>query len=297
MKSRDVSPVRHRLTKQWTECTERTKRAHTRKAQQSITAILEEIAPSDPGAIWNSVSKSQTIQQRFQSVERENETHNLDITLLDALTECYNGASNWQTRRQILSIIADKVDFPTLRKWLPDLTRYRYNVAKRHSLLHGRGAVAKKPSPGTRMKLSIDKVEHFISFITSPHIIQDLPFGEKIIKLSTKEIIKVPNVIRMIVPERIVRQYQAYCQESDFNPMSRSTLLRVLNVCSASVRKSLQGLDYISSSGAEAFDELSGVVEMLGDNGQGMSWAKRVKDHLKSAKRYLKTDYKVKPLK
>ena len=50
----------------------------------------------------------------------------------------------------------------------------------------------------------------------------------------------------------------------------------------------------ISSSGAEAFDELGVVAEMLGDNGQGMSWAKRVKDHLKSAKRYLKTDYKVK---
>ena len=230
------------------------------------------------------MSKSQAIQQRFPSVERENsnKTHNLDITLLDALTECYNGASNWQTRRQILSIIADKVDFPTLKKWLPDLTRYRYNVAKRHSLIHGRGAVATKPSPGTRMKLSTDKVEHFISFITSPHIIQDLPFGERIIKLSTKEIIKVPNVIRMIVPERIVRQYQAYCQESEFSPMSRSTLLRVLNLCSASVRKSLQGLDYISSSGAEAFDELGVVAE----NGQGMSWAKRVKDHLKSAKRY-----------
>ena len=144
LKSRGVSPVRHRLTKQWTECTERTKRAHTRKAQQGITAILEEIAPSDPGAIWNSVSKSQTIQQRFPSVEREKKTHNLDITLLDdALTECYNGASNWQTRRQILSIIADKVDFPTLQKWLPDLMRYRYNVAMQTAFLNpwarGRG--------------------------------------------------------------------------------------------------------------------------------------------------------------
>ena len=212
------------MTKQWTECTERTKQAHTRKAQQGITAILEEISPSDPGVIWNSVPKSQAIQQWFPSVERKNKTHNVDITLLDALTECYNGASNWQTRRQILSIIADKVDFPTLKKWMLDLTRYRYNVAKRHSLIHGRGAVATKPSPGTRMELSTDKVEHFISFITS------LPFGERIINLSTKEIIKVPNVIQMIVPERIVRQYQAYCQESDFSPMSRSTLLCMLSV-------------------------------------------------------------------
>ena len=56
-------------------------------------------------------------------------------------------------------------------------------------------------------------------------------------------------------------------------------------------KKSLQGL---SSPGAETFDELGGVAEMLGDNGQGMAWVKRVKDHLKSAKRYLKTDYMVK---
>ncbi len=295
LESRDVSPVRHKLTKPWADCSERTKRAHTRKARQSITAVLEEIAPSDPGAIWNSVCMSQAMQQDYARDKRDLESKpvNLDITLLDALTECYKSAPNWQTRRQILSIITDKVDFPTLQQWLPDLTRYRYSIAKRHFLVYGRGAEVRKPFPGTRMKLSTDKVEHFISFITSPHIIQDLPFGEKIIKLSTKEVIKVPNVIRMIVPERILRQYQAYCQESGFNPMSRSTLLRVLNVCSASVRKSLQGLDYISASGAEAFDDLDGVAEMLGDNGQGLSWAKRIREHLKSAKRYLKTDYKV----
>ena len=62
--------------------------------------------------------------------------------------------------------------------------------------------------------------------------------------------------------------------------MSRSTSLRVLNVCSASVRKSLQGLDYnISSSRAEAFDELGGVAELLGDNLMVKECAKRVKDH------------------
>lgn len=272
LESRDLSPVRHQLTKSWTKCSERTKRAHTRKAQQSITAVLEEIAQSDPGEIWNSVCASQVIQQRFPRVERESQPRNLDITLLDALTECYKGASNWQTHRQILSIIADKVDFPTLQQWLPDLTKYRYSITKRHFLLHGQKAVVTKPSPGTRTRLSTDKVEHFVSFITSPHIIRDLSFGEKIIKLSTKEVIKVPNVIRMIVPERIVRQYQAYCQESGFTAMSRSSLLRVLNVCSASVRKSLHGLDYISSSGSEAFDDLDGIADMLGDKecpGQG----------------------------
>ena len=76
--------------------------------------------------------------------------------------------------------------------------------------------------------------------------------------------------------------------------MSRSTLLKVLSVCSASTRKSLQGLDYVSATGAKAFDELEEVINKLGDNyGKGLPWAKVQKEKLHLAKRYLKGDYKV----
>jgi hypothetical protein len=67
-----------------------------------------------------------------------------------------------------------------------------------------------------------------------------------------------------------------------------------LNVCSASVRKSLQGLDYFSAYGAKAFDDLEEVVDKIGDScGVGLSWAKEKKGELKVAKWYLKSDYKV----
>ena len=52
--------------------------------------------------------------------------------------------------------------------------------------------------PTPRMRISTAQMDHFIAFITSPHIIQDLPFGERTIMLTTKETIKVPNVIQMI---------------------------------------------------------------------------------------------------
>lgn len=96
-----------------------------------------------------------------------------------------------------------------------------------------------------------------------------------------------------MIPERIVKQYFAYCDETGFKPLSRNTLVRILNVCPASVRKSLQGLDYISSSGAQALDDLCEVAEMIGDPGQGMGWAKEKQSHLRESKRYLKSDYKV----
>ena len=59
------------------------------------------------------------------------------------------------------------------------------------------------------------------------------------------------------------------------------------------MRKSLQGLDYISCLGAEAFDDLLEVIEILGDAGEGMGWMKRQQHQLRESKRYLKSDYKV----
>ena len=211
---------------------------------------------------------------------------------MNALAECYNSANSWESRCQILSIMADKVVFSTLKKWIPHLTRYRFGVARRHALTHGRGVPIQRIKQ-TKMFISPIQLDHFLDFITSPYVIQDVPFGQKSIELSTKEIVKVPNVIRMLIPESIVKQYLAYAVESNFVPLIRSTLLRILSVCSASVRTSLQGLDYISPEGAQAFDDLSVVIDQLGDEFMGMVWAKEQKDRLLSGKRYLKSDYKV----
>ena len=99
----------------------------------------------------------------------------------------------------------------------------------------------------TRMYVSAEQLDHFLDFVTSAHIVQDLPFGESTLKLSSKEKIIVPNVVRTVIPERIVQQYNLSCSEAGFLPMGRSTLLRMLIVCSASVRNSLQGLDYFTA--------------------------------------------------
>ena len=144
--------------------------------------------------------------------------------------------------------MAGKVSHCTLLKWIPNLSRYRFTVARKHILAHGRG-VPDVSQRRTRMAVPQAKLDHFLDFITSPLIIQDLPFGEKSIKLSSKKVITVPNVVRLMIPESIATQYQTYTEEFGLTPLSRSTLLRILSVSSPSVRKSLQGLDYISATG------------------------------------------------
>ena len=143
------------------------------------------------------------------------------------------------------------------------------------------------------MKVDQGKLEDFISFITSPHVLQEVPFGERLLKLSTGEVIKTPNVIRMMIPERIVQQYQQYYSGRGFEPMSKRTLHRVLDECSASVRKSLQGLDNFSAQGTEAFDYLDKLVDKLVDCGKTEVWAREMKQKLRSSKQYLKSEDKV----
>ena len=101
--------------------------------------------------------------------------------------------------------MADKVRYKTLLKYVPDLTKYRYTEAKHHCLTHGRGMPVSHER-GPRQDVSPSQIEHFIMLITSPHIMQDLPFGQRSIVLSDKTTIKVPNVIRTLIPGRMVQQ-------------------------------------------------------------------------------------------
>lgn len=84
----------------------------------------------------------------------------------------------------------------------------------------------------------------------------------------------MPNVIRTMIPERIVTQYIQFCSESNFSPFSRSTMLRILTECKASVRKSLQGLDYFAAKGARAFEDLGSIVDKISPfRADGAQWA------------------------
>ena len=230
---------------------------------------------------------------KAEESSKKGEADDMDSALLEALVESYENSNDRSTRRQILSVIADKVSFSTLQKWIPDLTRYRHNIARHHRLLHGsRGEVSRRKN--TRIHVAPEKLDHLLTFITSSAVVQDIPFGERTLRLSSKTELKIPNVIRTSIPEQTVRQYQTYCKEKGFRPMSQSSLLRILDVCSASLRKSLHGLDYVSSEGAKAFDDIAEVVDKLGDNYQGgMSWSKELIRKLKLMKRYLKGDFKV----
>ena len=68
-------------------------------------------------------------------------------------------------------------------------------------------------------------------------------------------------------------------------------MLRILSSCAATVRKSLQGLDYFAVDGGKAFDELIAMIPKLRSDDR--LWVSRLEKELREAKQYIKADYKV----
>lgn len=204
---------------------------------------------------------------------------------MQALVDAYENAEHWSTKRQILAIVV--ADFPAkvVKQYFPNLSRWRIDSARAHAhfngeetvseflfckykfFFQGRGAVVNTDRDPT-IRYDIKQLEHFVDFFLSPHITSDLPFGERRLRLSTGEIVIVPNTIRNSISTKIIEQYRLYCRENQFKPLGDSLLYDILKHCSSSTRKSLAGLDAYSANGSSAFAALTNLCDSLAAYGK-----------------------------
>ena len=123
-------------------------------------------------------------------------------------------------------------------------------------------------------------------------MLQDVAFGNKMIKLDSGENIVIPAVVRTIIASRIIEQYRIYCAQTGFESVRDRSLYRMIEVCAASAQKSLQGLDDTTTEGTEAIDDMEETVRTLNRHGSEDSWVKHTQQRLKEAKRHLETEFK-----
>lgn len=287
----DVKTIDSPHQLEWNKSSERTKRRYIQQTRDVLVAVIKVVSPENAGYLWTALQASMAVND---ALGVEGILHPSQRVYLEAIAETYKNASSWDTRRQIMSIMTGIASLNAIREYIPGLSQYRYTVANLHRLQHGIGTPVPSQHTG---RLQIDEVQldHFLHFITSPHIVQDLPFGQKCLHLSNGKVLEVPSVIRTLIPQRIASQYEQYCKEVGFIPFSQRTMLRILSACSATVRKSLQGLDYFSANGASAFDELNTLLNQYSYLTTVES-LERWQGTLKNAKLYLKGDFKVNEL-
>ena len=163
--------------------------------------------------------------------------------------------------------------------------------ARAHARANGPGVnVSKKHYH--RITLDMNKVDHFIDFINRPYFHQDVAFGMRSLKLDSGETLEMPNIVRTVTRSTMISQYVQFCSEESFEPLSRATLYRILEVREASQRRSLAGLDNIAADGSAAFKTLYQILQQLEQVGVDRPWILGITKRLEKAEIYLKTEYK-----
>ena len=122
-----------RPRKRWAEAGARTHSNHVKKAKDVIVEALDVITPGDAAHLWDALQSSMLVDKELGY------EGSADRKYLEALAETYKNASAWDTRRQVLSIMADLVPIERLQRYLPGITEYRVKTARLHKHVYGRG--------------------------------------------------------------------------------------------------------------------------------------------------------------
>ena len=239
--------------------------------------------------------RSNAKDELFKSLtEAENDTLHVSKEL-EALMTAYKNAPSKSLKTQILSIYVDWYPVTTLFKMhekFEKITEWEVRKAREHSKNAGPGLPVEKVTRH-RVRVDMNKLDHFLNFINRPYFYQDVAFGTRKLELEGGETLLMPNVVRAVTRSTMISQYLSLCEEEEVDSLSRSTLFRVLEVRKASQRKSLQGLDNTAADGAAAFDTLEVIAYELENFGASNGWTKNMKSRLRESKKYFKTQYKV----
>ena len=264
------------------ECTTSEKSNVIQQTEQACLLVCEVIAPNDP-------------DQLFQEVLKKHQAKDSTLdTGMQALLAAYKSAPSNTLKTQILSIYAKNYTFKELKAMHLPFEKLSDRKIKKAR------ALATEEFPGAsvetktqhRVRMDKAKLDHFLEFTSRPYYYQDVAFGSRTIKLESGEEIVMPNVVRTVGRCTIIKQYLEYCDETSFQPISRSSMWRVLEVQEASQRKSLRGLDNTAAEGADAFDTLHKIVNELGSVGANKNWCLKAHEKLRHGKLYLKTTYR-----
>ena len=108
----------------------------------------------------------------------------------------------------------------------------------------------------TRNKLNIQKCEHFLDFLFNNKLLQDVAYGITNIKFDNGDCQKIAHAMLVTKYSHTISFYLEACKNSDYNPLSKSSLWRILASIKPSKRKSLGGLDNLTASGINGFETI-----------------------------------------
>ena len=276
-----LSPLRSQLKTKWSNASDSTKRYYKRKTEEVISHVCELIAPG----------QSEELQQAKLSSNISTGLPEEELIL--TISKMYLETENNVLRSQLLAVLSKKYPKSDIDRYIPNISNYKYYQSKKLDI-ETTGLTDKAKEKHTRQRMNSVKLKHAMSFFTDSCFVQSVSYGTRDMKLDSGETLSIPDVVRTVCHSQMVNLYLSYCENSDFTPLGKSSLYKILQTCAASKRTSLQGLDNIAADGNEAFTRLEEVISELHNKGSmSNEQHKFCKAKLSSAKQYLKVDFKL----
>ena len=127
--------------------------------------VVSILCPKSAEVMWLELQRKSIIPNPINA--------SISSEFIQVLIGCYKQPDNHQTGGQLLSIVADKLKFEEMMSLLPSLTEYEFSMARLHKLKFGRGMREVNESQVPRYRVVPEKLDHFLDFVTSSHVIQD----------------------------------------------------------------------------------------------------------------------------
>ena len=247
------TPIKYQIRSPVEDLSQNTKRAIKRKYKQAMKAFSK--------TLTHTICPGQNIEDIIQSESSSSEEEagtNIDSNLLGMV-------KNAETRHLKALLISTKAENLSCRKIIKlfNVSRGIANLAKQLAGEENLTAELIIPKKSVRQKLDMLKVEHFYDFMFDSGFIQDVAYGTAVMELDSGKMIEIPKSVHQLQRRHIIHVYENFCKEQLYDPLSASSLWKIMDNCNTSERKAMQGLDDYTADGLTGFDRLHSVVNGL----------------------------------
>ncbi|XP_076081164.1 uncharacterized protein LOC143052084 [Mytilus galloprovincialis] len=204
----------------WNMYSKSSKSVYCNRLLEIMKKIITTVFPQDIEDVLHSVTNL------LSSNDQEQKPPVIPTGSFGPLVDSFKKAESWRHKRQILSFLTQTMSYNQVFEMLPDVSENKYYAAKSHATIVGPGLPLTTSS--TRQRMDPVKLDNFLDFITSSHVVRDLPYGERKIKMSDGSVHEMPNVVRCMGSSDVIQQYKVYCSENNLCPSGkkfRKTLL------------------------------------------------------------------------
>lgn len=112
-----------------------------------------------------------------------------------------------------------------------------YEITKARSIIKRYGACeVEQKERKIYSRLSLEKSKHFINFLFTTELLQEVAYGTTSLKLDGGEKLTISNTILNGLHEHAIREYKIYCEELNYEPLGRTKTVRCRLFCSGRCR-------------------------------------------------------------